>query len=236
MMKVFNALVLGMSMLASTAALAVDNVTVLYYTVSEPGQEVSFPSRILVSADYVRFDDGIDAGDYALFDRKKRNIYSVTHEEKTIFHIPPREVGIDPPDPISRSVDDVPLTGGVKQVAGFTPVSKVLRVNGAACYNIVAVPGLLPDTVVALGEFRKVLAGEQARVIPGMPADMRDSCDMALNTFAPTWQLEFGLPIQEWDGKGTFQGLTDFKTGQKVDDVLFSLPQGYQQYTSDMVN
>jgi hypothetical protein len=62
---------------------------------------------------------------------------------------------------------------------------------------------------------------------------MQQPCDLALNTFHPDWQLQFGLPVQEWDEGGNGQMLMDFKEGVAVDEVLFSLPQGYQHYSTD---
>lgn len=216
---------------AGGAAVAAESVDILMYKVMEPGVGI-YDSRVLVSPKFMRLDDGVDSGDFALFDRNKKVIYSVSHEDRTVFEIPSREVTVQPPEPIVRSVETIALEEDTPRVAGQQPVNYQLSVNGETCYNVVTVEGVLPDYLKAMKAFRKVLAGEHALALPSIPADMRDNCDLARHTFAPDWQLQFGLPIQEWDELGGGQSLIDFKTGQRVDDKLFQLPEGYQHYSN----
>jgi hypothetical protein len=60
---------------------------------------------------------------------------------------------------------------------------------------------------------------------------MQNPCDLALNTYAPDWQLRFGLPIQEGDPQGKGQLLLDYSTDYPADAALFTLPKGYQRYS-----
>jgi len=206
--------------------------TMLLYKAHEPGVG-DYPSRIIVTDKYVRMDDGQDDGDYLVFDRSRRLISSVTHDDKTVFEIPPRELKQEPPMELKRRAEEVQMKGSVPAVSGKQPHQHQLFVNDKLCYNIVVVPGLLSDTVAALRDFRQVLAGEHAKTLPRIPADMQEPCDLALNTFHADWQLKFGLPIQEWDESGKGQVLVDFKKGFAVDEALFSLPEGYQHYNTD---
>ena len=134
---------------------------------------------------------------------------------------------------LKRRSERVETKGDAPAVGGKQPQQHQLYVNDELCYSVVVVPGLMDDAVAALSDFRRVLAGEQAKALPRIPADMQKPCDLALNTFHADWQLQFGLPIQEWDELGNGQVLMDFREGMAVDEALFSLPQGYQHYSTD---
>ena len=76
-------------------------------------------------------------------------------------------------------------------------------------------------------------ARQHARTLPAIPPDMRDPCDMAINTFHPNRILSWGMPLQEWDRHGRGQKLVDFKSGETVDSALFTLPKGFVRYTPE---
>ena len=218
--------------LSSATALAADVESVmLLYQAHEPGI-APYASRIIVTGRYVRMDDGVDEGDYLIFDRQSRLISSVTHSDRTVFEIPPRPITQKPPMTLERRSEQVEV-GKAPKVADKQPEQHQLYVNNALCYSVVSVPGLMDDTVQALRDFRQVLAGEHAKALPRIPADMQEPCDMALNTFHYDWHLQFGLPIQEWDENGSGQMLMDYKQSFKVDETLFDLPQDYQHYSTD---
>jgi hypothetical protein len=203
----------------------------LMYQAHEPGI-APYASRILVTGRYVRMDDGVDGGDYLVFDRESRLISSVNHNDKTVFEIPPREITLKPPMPLQRRNERQTVKEAPK-VGGRQPEQHQLYVNESLCYSVVTVPGLMGDAVQALSDFRQVLAGEHARVLTDIPADMQQPCDLALHTFHSDWQLQFGLPIQEWDELGSGQMLVDFNREFMVDEVLFGLPADYQHYSTD---
>jgi hypothetical protein len=205
--------------------------TMLLYQAREPGV-APYSSRILVTERYVRMDDGKDDGDYLIFDRESRLISSVTHSDQTVFEIPPREVNAEPPMPIERRSEAV-AQPDAPRVGGKAPELQRLYVNDKLCYSVVTVPKLMGDAVAAITDFRQVLAGEHAKMLPRLPADMQDACDLALNTFHPAWQVEFGLPLQEWDERGNGQMLMDFNGSLMVDESLFELPEGYSHYNTD---
>lgn len=218
----------------SAMALATEvESTMLLYQAHEAGTE-PYASRVLVTEHYVRMDDGVDKGDYLIFDRQKRLISSVTHADRTVFEIPPRAVTQKPPMALKRRSEQVDV-GKAPKIGGKTPQQHQLYVNDTLCYSVVAVSGLMDDAVRALSEFRQVLAGEHAKALPNIPADMQQPCDLAVNTFHSDWHLQFGLPIQEWDEIGNGQMLMDYKLGFKVDEKLFELPEGYHHYSTDML-
>jgi len=238
-MKLMRRLAVALAGLVAVTALPVTaaqaapvKATMLLYQREAPGLK-PYPSRLLVTRHFVRFDDGHDNGDYALFNRTTRTVYSVTREDRSILVIKPRPVGIKPPLPLSLTATEVAIPAKAPMVAGHHPRHYRLRVNGKACYDVVAVKGLMPGAVAALRSFRKVMAGQHARTLPAIPPDMRDACDMAINTFHPNRILSWGMPLQEWDRHGRGQKLVDFKTGEKVDSALFTLPKGFVRYTPE---
>ena len=216
--------------LVALPALAEQTATMLLYQVKEPGL-APYSSRILVTPRYMRMDDGSAQGDYLLFNRDSRTIYSVTHSDGTVLEIHPRPVTIKSPLPLHMGEAEVPNGKGAPEIDGKMPHRYRLSVNGALCYQVVAAAGLLEDAVKALRAYRLVLAGENARVLPRIPADMNEPCDLALNTFAPDWQLKFGLPIQAWDPHGRGQHLVDFNAAYPVQRSLFVLPPNFRHYT-----
>lgn len=206
------------------------DATMLWYQVMEPGFE-PYNSRLIVTPRYLRLDDGDAASDFVLFDRQQNIIYSVTHGDRTVLEIHPQAVTVESPVALERTQVQVPMAEPLPAIAGRIPQQYRLSVNGELCYETVAVDGLLPDVVQALTAFRGVLAGENARILVDVPADMHDPCDLALNTYAPAWQLQFGLPVQEHDLQGKGQLLMDFSTAYPAEAGLFKLPKGYQHYS-----
>lgn len=220
-----------MVLLASGAAGAaqVQTAAMLLYQVSEPGLE-PYNSRVIVTPRYLRMDDGVAEGNFVLFDRKTRIIYSVTHGDRTVLEIHPQAVTIESPINLTREHEVVKSESTLPTVADKVPQQHRLKVNGTVCYEMVTIDGVLDDALAAQRSFRGVLAGENARILPEIPADMQDPCDLALNTYAPDWQLQFGLPINEWDPQGKAQQLLDFSAEYPSAPTLFNLPKGYQHY------
>ncbi|WP_127477455.1 hypothetical protein [Sulfurivermis fontis] len=220
--------VFGLSLVCGMAW--AQDATMVLYQVMEPGFE-PYSSRLIVTPRYMRMDDGDVASNFVLFDRQKNIIYSVTHGDRTVLEIHPQAVTVESPVALERKHVQVVTEEDLPAIAGRTPHQYRLSVNGELCYETVAVDGLLPDVVQALTAFRSVLAGENARILVDVPADMHDPCDLALNTYAPAWQLQFGLPVQEHDPQGKGQLLMDFSTEYPAEAGLFMLPKGYQHYS-----
>lgn len=233
-MKRVSQILLPIPLLLLAASLMADTLpgSVLSYQVSEPGLD-AYLSRILVTRDFVRMDDGETGGDFVLFDRKAKTIYSISHDDETIFVIPERNLKIESPERIERSSKTVQPVEAFPNIGGEQPRQIRLLVNGEACYNLVVVKTLLPEAVAALKEFREILSGEHKSLIPSVPADMRDPCDLALHAFYPAWQLDFGLPLREWDEQGKGQFLIDYQENFPVDEKWLTPPAQYRRYNSD---
>jgi len=201
-------------------------VTEVIFDESEAGLE-PYITRMLVSDAFLRIDDGRKEGDFVLYDRERRQIYSVTHYEKSVLRITFRPIEIESPVPLEQSIkrttdDSAPL------ISGRSTEHIVLSVNGMECQNIISVNGLLEKVNRALQEYLLTLAGEQATNLAKTPTELQTPCMLAKLIFAPTWHLDFGFPIQEWDYRGFARSLVHFREKTTVDPGLFKLPKDYR--------
>lgn len=201
----------------------------LLYQKLEPGVE-PYRSRLIVTEQMMRLDDGVDDGDFALLDRKKRIIFSIAHDDRTVLEIPFRPVDVESPLKLDLSEKSVPVGEDAPTIAGKRPTHRRLSAGQNSCYDVVAVEGLLAESVEAMGEFREIMAGEHAATLNFVPADQQDACDLGVNIYRHGWPLEHGLPIQEWDGKGNGRMLVNFDADYTIDPALFELPDGYRHY------
>lgn len=187
-------------------------------------------SRMMISAAHMRMDDGEDNGNYLVLSRQTGVIESVNHDEQSIFVINPREVSAEPSIELKRKTTETPL-GAAPAIDGKHPQQFLLSVNGELCQSVVSVEGLLGDVVDAWRQFRRILAGEHAAALSYIPADQQLGCDLALNTFSPTWFLDFGLPVQSQEAVGKSMILMDYMVDEQIDPKLFTMPEGYHRYS-----
>lgn len=210
-------------------ALQAAPVATLLYEMAEPGVDAA-PARYLITPDYLRLDDGAEAGDFVLYDRKARVIYNVVHADRTIGEIHWRAVKQPPPQSLHLNEREVGLGEGAPRVGGRTAVRRQLYAGERLCLDAVVVPGLMPDAVAAMADMQKVLAGEHAALIPHIPADVQDACDLAINVYAPGWPLRFGLPIQQHEYNGRRWSLVDFRADVEMAPTLFTLLADYRRF------
>ena len=187
--------------------------------------------NIFINSQYMHISKDNAKNDYILFDRKKRAIYNVNSEDKTIFVMKHREVTIKPPLEIHYETISKP-SAAIPKVQGNTATHYRYEVNGKHCYDSVSMEiTFMPDAVKAMKEFRNVLAGEHAKSVNSIPNDMLDACDLALNVFYPSKHLDSGLPMREWDRKGYRRFLIQYKFDYTLPKESLSLPAGYEKYS-----
>lgn len=199
----------------------------LVYQVWESGG-VNYISRVLVTPDHVRLDEGGGVGSaYTLFDRHRGVLYNVLPGDHSVLVMDPRDAV--PPMPADLRLETRVSTDlQAPAVAGRQPQNLELLANGDSCARVVAVPGMLPDAVVALRELRAVLARIQAATALRLPGGIGSPCEMAELVYAPDRDLAHGLPIQFRSDHRT-QSLVDFTPGAEVQDGLFRIPADYQR-------
>ena len=231
--KLWVYLLLMLSLLVCSAIEADEilKASVAKYQIHEPNIE-PYVSRMIVTQRQIRMDDDEDKGDYLIFSRENGVIESVNHDEQSILVINPRDISASPPFLLKQKVERVQLSDA-PAVSGIAPQQFQLSVNGEYCQSVVSVDGLLTDTVEAWGQFRRVLAGEHAAMIPYTSADQQSGCDLAMNTFSPVWFLDFGLPIQSLEVGGKGMVLVDYTLEEMISPELFTLPDGYRRYSAE---
>lgn len=201
----------------------------LVFGEKEPEVE-PYKTRMIITPEFMRFDDGEGSTDYLLFDRTKKTIYNVVQSSKTITII--THTTNDTKSPIelklsSKQIDDM---DDAPTMEGIKPQHHVYLSNGQVCYEVLAVPGFLPAYNKAMMEFNDVLAHDAKTTLNTIPADMFNGCSLSKDIFAISRHLEAGFPIQRWGPDGTHSMLLEFKRGYKADKTLFEMPASYTQF------
>lgn len=220
MQKVLIAVVLSLlagSVLAEPAQL-------LVYRVSEPGV-APYISRILVTPDFVRLDEGADKGDFTLLNRERGIIYNVSQGDRSILVIdPPKNAASN--EVKLKLAEKITPDAQAPKIGGGQPRNLELLANDKVCSRLVVVPGLMEPALTGLRDLKLVLARVHRATLAGRPTDLQTPCDLASNIIAPTRAVDHGLPIREQDG-GRTQTLQDFDPAFAADDSLFELPSDY---------
>jgi len=210
----------------STPVLAQQQAALLAYQVYEDGVDPYF-SRILVTRDFLRMDEGGEGGGFTLFDRKAGVIYNVSNEDHSILVIDGRPPLPSPPADLKVSSKSEPDDQAPK-IGNKQPQSVRIYANDKLCVELVTLPDTMTPALEALREFRQVLARVQAAALPDMPDEAKKPCDLAQYIFNPGIIYDFGLPVQE-SREGRSQSLVDFNPQVSVDEGLFVLPAKYEQ-------
>ncbi len=202
--------------------------TALYYNEQDEGGE-AFRTRMIVTAQWLRIDEGEGNGDFLLYDRREKTIYSVNTADSRILVLPKHAVDIVSPvkleHGVERGAEALPAVGSMA-VAHYR-----LSTNRKPCYEVFAADGLLPDAVQALREYRTALAGQQAPALASMPRELQTPCDLANNIFAPTRYLDYGLPVRLTETGVRTSELMDYTVDFKAEAALFELPANYRRMT-----
>lgn len=209
----------------------VENRSALLFFTEYENNVDPYQTRLIVTKSFMRFDDGEGSEDYILFDRHKKIIYSVNTDEQTVMSVSEKHHDIKPPFELKLESKQLALEDNAPQIAGKEARHFRFLANDKACYDVIAVEGLMPQVVTALQEFNHILASDSAMTFNNLPADMQNACDMSMDTFAAGRHLEKGFPIQEWTESGTGRHLVDYNEDYQPDKSLFELPKDFKQYS-----
>lgn len=204
---------------------------VLLYKVEEPNVD-PYESRIIITDKYIRLDDNDDGNDFVLVDRAKEIVYSVSDDNDSILVVKHQPVTIKSPVELTSDTVRTPDKNSPK-IDDRELVHYVFKVNGEACQDAMIAEGLLTNATAAIAEYRRILAGQHAKTFNSTPADLRNTCDMALHIFQPDRYLQFGLPVHERDHTGYQRSLIDFDDAYEPKPELFVLPQEFDQFSLD---
>ncbi|MFV2060858.1 MAG: hypothetical protein ACC653_09235 [Gammaproteobacteria bacterium] len=207
-------------------------ITKIDFVEQEKGIE-PYKVRLIVSYDYLRFDDGESSNGFILYNRRNKIIYNVNDEDKTIMEIHPKRKSVVSPIKLRNRNKKIADLTDAPTINNTVPVKYDFSTNGVVCFGIVSVKGLLPMATKALREFQQALADDSTFTLESIPADMHDACALSMNTFASTRHLKFGFPIQFWSPKGYSRSLVGFDDDFKSKEKLFILPEKYKNFTVD---
>ncbi len=233
MIKYFKWVVVSLVVVAVTACSKKEPADYAYKIVFVEKEKFvePYPTRIIVTPEFVRFDDGDGAEDFVLFDRKQSLVHSVVVEDKTVMTVHKKDSKIESPIKLNFTEKDLGEMKDAPKVGGRYPRHYQLLVNDEVCSDLITVNGLMPGAVAALREFSILIASDSKSILHNVPADVHNACDLAQDTFAPARQLMFGFPVQTMGQQEYARTLVDFDENYKVDEKLFVLPAGFQRYT-----
>ncbi|MCU7959358.1 MAG: hypothetical protein KZQ58_05035 [gamma proteobacterium symbiont of Bathyaustriella thionipta] len=189
------------------------------------GTEPASIQRILITHNHVRLDDGIAADGYVLYDREKRYIYNINHEDKSILLLNPESTEVKQRKVLQRLT--LARDPDAPQVAAVETLHEQYVLNGKVCENVMLAHGLLPELRSALIEYYQRMADQEALVAEITPTDLQQDCDLALFRDQPAMAFTHGLPLMIWKANGFQQKLLDFSASTEVEANLFTLPDGY---------
>ena len=208
--------------------------TLVLFMEQESGVD-PYQTRMIITKNFVRVDDGEGAKSFVLYDRNKKIVYSINPDEKTVMAVHEKKLKkgqiFEPPFKLTHSAKEMPIMKDAPTINGEKAKHYQLITNDKVCYDVVAVKGLMPNVVKALTNFHNHMATDSMITFNNMPADLHEACDMTSTTFKPARQFEFGFPIREWGKREYVRSLVDYDINYKADPNLFVFPEGYQHYT-----
>ena len=224
MQKILTALALGLGLSANIALAAQQDAALLVYRVWEPGVD-PYVSRILVTPEFVRLDEGEGATVYTLYDREQDIMYNVSGQDRSVLVMNPPIADLKLPADLKLD-EKVSTDPQAPTIAGLATRNVSLLTNGEVCRELVSVPGLLPEALEGMREMQALIGRIQQATVGSIPADMQTPCDLSENVYAPLRALAHGIPIQEREAKRS-RSLVDFVPVYAVDEAVFAIPADY---------
>jgi len=220
-MKRLSGCLLGMGLIGLSAAQAVDRVpdsatmTALRYIDQDPG-EPPYLTRILVTPDFMRLDEGTEGGDFVLLDRRQQKVINVMHGNQLAMvfsagELPPKPAGWKP------VLEVKPAATGTQRFS--------LTVKGVVCSEGVAAQRAAPDAARAMAELKYVLATMQYRMWKDSPSELQHDCDLANQVWESGATLKLGLPLEEREFTGRTRQF-ESESKQPLQPELFRVPDG----------
>lgn len=202
-------------------------LTEIIYQEASPGVG-SYPYRLLVNDDYLRFDGGKDDDGYILFNRKEKQVVSVNHEDQSRFYIQPQ-----PKKPYENSKIEVKvITSDLDKAPKIQNVKAKLHdilANENLCRQVLSFDGLLPNVTKAWKEFEEFMQIQNQLTLSRTPKDMQTDCFITNNISNASQFLDYGLPYSIKSKDGSLRILKDYSIVEKPVTIM-AVPAGYQQF------
>lgn len=217
------------ALMAMLLVLPVSAETIQLTFLEEEAGIEPYQVRMLVNDEFLRIDDGQDAGGFLLMRRNDGMVYSVVHEDQSVLDIPRRDIPAEPPIPVNPEEEYTPDPDAPK--VGGKPVSSYRQhFADETCFSAVVADDLLPDARAAMVELNRTLAGQQMQTIGNFPPESITPCLLARLVYARQNFLSRGMPILEWDENGYRRKLLDFHSVDDLPADIFTIPDAYSHY------
>ncbi len=229
--RMVRAAAAGITLALAGCGQGAPHATILYLQTREYGGS-PFPARILVNSRFLRIDPDMATGNYILFNRKERVIYSVDAADRTILVIHSHPVTYTSPMLLENRVARLP---GSLVFDGHKALHYVLSTNGKQCYDVYAAKGFLRGAGKALVAYEQALAGEQALAAEQGAPELQGPCDLADSIFAAGREYAQGFPIKMTDQNQNEKTLVRVRRDVAVKRDTFTLPAHYLRYSPNEV-
>jgi len=218
-------LMLGITLLANAAETV--KLTEIVYQEASPGVG-SYPYRILVNDEYLRFDGGKDEDGYILFNRKEKQIVSVNHEDQSRFYIQPQTQ-----KPYVNTKIKVKVVTSILDKAPKIQNSKAkmydIIANENLCRQVLSFDGLLPKVTKAWKEYEDLMQQQNQLSLSRTPQDLQTNCFITNNITDASLFLDYGLPYSVKSKDGTLRILQSFSEVEKPKSII-SVPAEYHKF------
>ncbi|VAW53936.1 hypothetical protein MNBD_GAMMA06-1557 [hydrothermal vent metagenome] len=207
----------------------------LTYLEREPGTD-EYEVTMLISDRFIRIDEVGEKSGYIIYDNKKRIIYSVAHQDKSVLVIN-QHVFSEQDSPVKTKIEylqlaDAPVVSGknIYNYRVFVEKGKSVANEEETCMEFQLVEALLPEVRKILQNYQKVVSGQQVKMVDNKITEMQTSCFYADQIYNTGAYYEKGLPIQEWHSNERFKMLTTYNK-ISVDSDKFKIPESYRQFS-----
>jgi len=207
----------------------------LTYIEREPGTD-DYEITMLISDRYIRIDETGENSGFIIYDDKKKIIYSVGHQDRSILVIRQYKFSEDN-SPVKANVEYLKLTDAPTVSEKHFFNYRVFVNTGAGvvdkeetCTDIQLVEGLLPEVRGILQNYQKVMSGQQVKMTDNKITEMQTSCFYADQIYNSGAYYEKGLPIQEWHTNDRSKILTTYNK-ISVNSDKFKIPENYRQFS-----
>lgn len=192
------------------------DMVALRYLDQDPG-DPAYPTRILVTPDFLRMDGGADDGDFVLLERRTQRVFNVMREARMTMVFAAASV---PPKPETWSAR-------VERHSGPTGTLRYrLMLGDVVCSEGSVAPRAAPDAARALTELKTALAATQYRVWRDTPPELRHDCELVNLVWEAGAVTALGLPLEEREFSGRSRVLQQ-QTTEPARPELFRLPQDF---------
>ena len=208
-------------------------VTELHYIEREPGVD-DYEVTMLVSDRYIRVDELGESSGFIIYDDKKKTIYSVSHQDKSVLVIN-EKIFTDADAPAKHEIEYLQLADAPK-VSGHDVFNYRVftgeKGSQETCLEVQLAENLLLDVARLLKNYQNVISGQQVKMTDNKVSEMQTACYFIDQVYNKGLYYDKGLPIQEWHSNDRSKILASYKEVEVAKNT-FMIPDDYRQFSVD---